>query len=62
MQANPFPWICTRARPEQILASDVIRQLAAGKGFVFVDRGRVSLKGLLTPVRLYEVQWGNERT
>ena len=54
--------ICTRARPEQILASDVIRQLAAGKGFVFVDRGRVSLKGLLTPVRLYEVQWGNEHT
>jgi class 3 adenylate cyclase len=52
--------ICTRARPEQILASDVIRQLAAGKGFVFVDRGRVSRKGLPGPVRLYEVQWRGE--
>jgi class 3 adenylate cyclase len=53
--------ICTRARPEQILASDVIHQLAAGKGFIFIDRGRVRLKGIPTRVRVYEVQWGGDR-
>jgi class 3 adenylate cyclase/DNA-binding CsgD family transcriptional regulator len=49
--------ICARARPGQILISDVVRQLAAGSGFAFVDRGRVTLKGLSGRFRLYEVQW-----
>jgi serine/threonine protein kinase/class 3 adenylate cyclase/tetratricopeptide (TPR) repeat protein len=52
--------ICTRAQPGQILVSDVVHQLAAGKGFIFVDRGRVGLKGLPGRVRLYEVQWEDE--
>jgi class 3 adenylate cyclase/tetratricopeptide (TPR) repeat protein len=49
--------ICARAQPGQILVADVVRQLAAGKGFAFVDRGRVGLKGLPGRVRLYEVRW-----
>ena len=53
--------IAARARPGRILVSDVIRQLAAGKGFAFVDRGRVSLKGFPERFRLHEVQWEVER-
>jgi len=49
--------ICTRARSGQILASEVVYQLAAGKGFTFIDRGRAQLRGLSQRVRLYEVRW-----
>jgi class 3 adenylate cyclase/pimeloyl-ACP methyl ester carboxylesterase len=47
--------ICANALPGQILAADVVRQLAAGKGFQFVDRGETMLKGFKEPCRLYEV-------
>jgi class 3 adenylate cyclase len=53
--------ICARARPGQILVSDVIHQLAAGKGFTFTARGRIALKGLAGRFRLYEVSWEHER-
>ena len=51
--------ICTRAQPEQILISDVVRQLVAGRSFVFVNRGRVTLRGFRERVQLYEVRWDN---
>jgi class 3 adenylate cyclase/pimeloyl-ACP methyl ester carboxylesterase len=41
----------------QILASDVVRQLLAGKGFAFSDQGEHALKGFDEPVRLFEVRW-----
>ena len=41
----------------EIVVSDVVRQLVAGKGFVFVERGSVDLKGFEEPVRLCSVQW-----
>jgi len=41
----------------EVLASDVVRQLVAGKGFLFSDRGDVVLRGFEDPVRLYEVRW-----
>ena len=47
--------ICAHALPGQILAADVVRQLAAGKGFHFVDQGEAKLKGFQEPYRLYEV-------
>jgi class 3 adenylate cyclase len=37
--------------------SNVVRELAAGKGFLFNDRGDAALKGFEDPVRLYEVRW-----
>jgi len=40
-----------------MLVSNVVRELAKGKEFVFVDRGDVTLKGFDEPVRLYEVRW-----
>jgi len=50
--------IAAKAEGGEILASDVVRQLVAGKGFLFSDRGEVELKGFEEPVRLYEVRWG----
>ncbi len=41
----------------QILAPIVVRELAAGKGFMFADRGEVMLRGFEDPVRLYELRW-----
>jgi len=49
--------ICDQAEGGEILASDVVRQLAAGKGFLFADRGEVALRGFEDPVRLYELRW-----
>ncbi len=49
--------ICDQAEPGQILVSDVVQQLAAGKGFTFADKGEATLKGFEKPVRLHEVRW-----
>src|SRR3990172_1662725 len=47
--------ICAHAEGGQIVVSDVVRQLAAGKGFDFNDLGAVPLKGFPEPLHLYEV-------
>ncbi len=52
--------ICGRAQAGEILASDVVRQLAAGKGFLFSDRGETELRGFEDPVKLYDVRWRDE--
>jgi len=52
--------VCAHAEPGQILVSNVVRELAAGKGFLFADRGGVALRGFEDPVRLYEMRWGEE--
>jgi len=52
--------IAAQAAGGEILASDVVRQLVAGKGFLFADRGEVALRGFEDPVRLYEVRWREE--
>jgi class 3 adenylate cyclase len=49
--------ICARAEPGQILASNVIRELAAGKQFLFADHGDVIFRGFGDPVRVCEVSW-----
>jgi class 3 adenylate cyclase/pimeloyl-ACP methyl ester carboxylesterase len=41
----------------EILASDVVRGLCAGKGFLFADRGENVLRGFEDPVRLCEIRW-----
>ena len=50
--------VCARAEPGQVLAANVVRELAMGKGFLFSDQGDVVLRGFEDPVRLYEVRWG----
>jgi len=52
--------ICDHAQAGQILVSNVVRELAAGKGFLFADIGEVVAKGFEEPVRLYEVRWRGE--
>lgn len=49
--------ICAHAAPGQILVSNVVRELAAGKSMAFRDCGGVSLRGFDEPVRLFEVAW-----
>jgi len=49
--------ICDHAESGQILVSNVVRELSAGKGFRFADIGDVVPKGFEEPVRLYEVRW-----
>jgi class 3 adenylate cyclase len=51
-----------QARAGEILVSDVVRQLVAGKGYLFADRGDVALRGFEDPVRLYEVRWRAEES
>ena len=41
----------------EILVVERRRELAAGKGFLFADRGEVALRGFDDPVRLFEVRW-----
>ena len=45
------------AEPGQIIASDVVRQLAAGKDFLFADLGETELRGFEDPVKLWELRW-----
>ena len=54
---NEAARITATAKGGEILVSDVVRQLAKGKDFLFTDRGEANLKGFDEPVRLYEVRW-----
>ena len=49
--------ICDQAEADQILVSNVVRELVAGKGFLFADQGETALRGFEDPVRLFEVRW-----
>jgi len=49
--------VAAQAEGGQILASLGVRELCAGKGFLFSDRGDVALRGFEDPVRLFEVRW-----
>jgi class 3 adenylate cyclase len=49
--------IAAKAEGGEILAANVVRELAAGKGFLFADRGDVALRGFEDPLRLFEVRW-----
>ena len=48
--------ICDRADAGQVLVSDVVRQLVAGKGFSFHHLNAEILKGFEEPVALFQVQ------
>ena len=44
----------------EIVVSDVVRQLVAGKGFSFESRGPASLRGFDEAVPLYELRWSGD--
>lgn len=54
--------VCSHAGPGQILASGVLRELCSAPELAasFSDRGRVSLKGFVNAVQLYEIDWAEE--
>jgi len=53
--------ICAHAEAGQILVPIVIRELTAGKQFLFADLGETELRGYEDAVRLYEVSWRETR-
>ena len=54
--------ICAHAEAAQILAPIVVRELTAGKQFLFADLGETELRGFEDPVRLYELRWRDDAT
>ncbi len=52
--------IAAKADGGEILVADVVRQLVAGKEFLFNDRGDTELRGFEDPVRVFEVSWREE--
>ncbi len=54
---NEAARITAAAKGGEILVSNVVRELAKGKDFLFADRGEASLKGFDEPLRLYELRW-----
>ena len=48
--------ITDRAEPGQVLVSNVVRELCAGKTFEFTSLGEATLKGFSEPVALFEVR------
>jgi class 3 adenylate cyclase len=48
--------LCAAADPGQVLVSNVVRELAAGKGFRFDDLGAATLKGFPDPVHRYALR------
>jgi len=49
--------IAAQAQGGEILVSNVVRELVAGKGFLFSGRGKIVLRGFDDPVEVYEVRW-----
>jgi len=49
--------IADQAKGGEIVLANVVRELTAGKGFLFADRGEIVLRGFEDPVRLYELKW-----
>jgi class 3 adenylate cyclase len=54
--------IAAQAQGGEVLASNVVRELVAGKEFLFADRGDTVLRGFEDPVRLYELRWRADPT
>ena len=52
--------LADRAEPGTVLVSSTVRDLALGKGFEFLKRGRLRPKGFADPVQVYEVVWRDQ--
>jgi len=49
--------IAAQAEGGEILVSEGVRQIVAGKKFLLADRGEVTLRGFEDPVHVYELSW-----
>ena len=52
--------LADRAEPGTVLVSSTVRDLALGKGFEFLKRGRLRPKGFPEPVQVYQVVWRDQ--
>jgi class 3 adenylate cyclase len=52
--------LCAHAAADQILVSNVVAELCAGKALPFEDLGEVALKGFDHPVRAHAVSWSTQ--
>ena len=52
--------LADRAKPGTVLVSSTVRDLALGKGFEFLKRGRLRPKGFPDSVQVYEVVWQDQ--
>lgn len=48
------------ARGDQILVSNIVRELVAGKDYRFTSQGSQELKGLQEPIHIYELDWSDD--
>ncbi len=51
--------LCAQAAPGEIAVANVVRELTAGKGFVFTSRGDAQLRGFAEPLPLYALRWND---
>jgi class 3 adenylate cyclase len=51
--------IASHADGGEVLVANVVRELAAGKGFAFRERGDLAVSGQEEPVRLWELLWAH---
>jgi class 3 adenylate cyclase len=49
--------VCAKCDTDDILCTNVVRELSSGKGLVFVSKGAHTLKGFREAVPLYKVEW-----
>jgi class 3 adenylate cyclase len=49
--------VCARAAPDQIVVTNIVKEMVAGKGFTFDDLGPSELKGFPDPVHLWAHVW-----
>jgi class 3 adenylate cyclase len=52
--------ITAQGKGGEILASEAVRQIVAGKKFPFSDRGETALRGFEDRVHIYQVSWRGE--
>ncbi|TAL43083.1 MAG: DUF4242 domain-containing protein [Chitinophagaceae bacterium] len=49
--------ICNKAESNQVLVSNIVKELCMGKTINFIDLGQTELKGFSSPVSVFEVDW-----
>ncbi len=54
--------VCAACATDEILCTNVVRELSAGKGLTFADKGQRELKGFKEPVAVYQVLWQEKAT
>ena len=52
--------VCAEAETDEILCTNVVRELSSGKDLTFAAKGATDLKGFKDPIALYKVLWRAE--